>query len=228
ALSHYAGTVAETTPAGPYRIIVNGQSREVPVGPGAAGGDSVTLLVPGSRLHSGDNSVRFETGGGRLYYSLRVQATVAGNEQPITSRRAAGVALGLRRGYAAGPAGGLVTVALTLTLGSPLAGAQLSDPLPAGLVRLPGATLTRLSDTGAAGTAPVVADPPAALYVAPPDPDHPGLDAQFGALAAGSYVLTYAAAPQTPGLYTALPARLTGPTADLWVQSGGDSVPVGP
>jgi len=229
ALSHYAGTVAETAPAGPYRIIVNGQSREVPAGPGVAGGGSSTMLVPGSRLHTGDNSVRFETSSGRIYYSLRVQALVAGSEHPILSRRAAGVALGLRRSYAVSPAGGPLTVALTLTLGSPLTGAQLTDPLPAGLVRLPGATLIRLPDVGTAGSAaPVAVDLSSALYVAPPDPDHPSLDAQFGALPAGTYVLTYAAAPQVPGLYTALPARLTGPTADLWVQSGSDSVTSGP
>ncbi len=237
ALSHYAGTVAETVPTGPYRIIVNGQSREVPTGPGGSNSGSVLLLVPGNRLHTGDNSVRFETGGGRLYYSLRVQAMVAGTEHPIPSRRAEGVALGLRRSYAAASGTGLVTVALTLTLGSPLDSAHLTDPLPAGLVRLAGVTLTRLAETGAIGsssvgavssTVPVATNPTAALHVTPPAPDQPGLDAQLGPLSAGTYVLTYTATPQIAGLYTALPARFSGPTSSLWVQSGSDSVQVGP
>ncbi|HMA33387.1 MAG TPA: Ig-like domain-containing protein [Chloroflexia bacterium] len=222
ALSHYIQAVPESNPLGTYRVLVNGQVlQEVPVGPGTPHAGRVLLAVPGTRLHTGDNSVRFETNGVHLYYSLRARAVRAAGEHPIASRRADNGTLGLLRAYQSGP-GAATTVVLTLTLSSPVDALQLDDPLPAGWARLPGLTFTRLADPPAV-PAPVDLRP--TLPPADDPPTGPGLHLLLPALAPGQYMLTYAAVPLVPGSYSALPALLqvlANPAN--WVRSGGDSL----
>ncbi|MGI8586166.1 MAG: Ig-like domain-containing protein [Chloroflexia bacterium] len=226
ALSRYMSAVPESPPTGSYRVLVNGTLvREVVAVPGASGSGGTVLTLPGSSLHTGDNSVRLETGGGHLYYSLRVHAVLAADEHPIASRRSSASELGLLRVYQPGPRTG-TTIVLTLTVVSAVGNLRLDDPLPAGLARLPALTFARLDGPP---DAPTLQDMTAALHLLSDRPDQPGLHAMLTSLAPGTYMLTYGAAHVAPGNYTALPA-LVQSTDDpsIWVRSGGDSLSVAP
>ena len=222
ALSHYAVAVPETATAGSYRILVNGQLvREVAAGPAATNGGRTRLTVSGARLHSGTNTVRLETSGARLYYSLRVQAPLAASEHPITTRQSDSAPLGLLRVYEP-LAPSAVHVALTMTVGIPMGPMRLDDPLPAGLARLPGLRFVRLDGPP---DAPIAVDLADAIQAVDHMPDGRGLRVWFGPLPAGKYALSYDAAIITLGNYTALPALLqTEDDLDMWVRSGSDSL----
>ncbi len=226
ALSHYAPVLPEPAAAG-YRVLVNGRIiYEAPAGGVPSGprdqASRVTLLVPGSELHTGENRVRFETGDARLYYSLRVQALIATGEHPIASREAPGAPLALLRVYEARPATA-TTAVLTITVTAPgpegTPPLRLDDPLPAGLARLPGLTFGRV---GGPAEAPVLLDARNAIQAVADLPGAPGLRLWLAPLAPGTYVLTYPAAPLAAGSYTALPALLQAPgDPTLWARSGG-------
>ena len=127
ALQQYALSVAETPPSGSYRLIVNGRLvRELTTGPASPEGGRLFVTVPGAELHRGDNSVRFETAGGRLYYSLRAVAVRATSERPLATQRSESGDLGLLRVYEPGPDS--TTVALTLTTTSALTTLRLTIP----------------------------------------------------------------------------------------------------
>ncbi|HUS13676.1 MAG TPA: Ig-like domain-containing protein [Chloroflexia bacterium] len=221
AISRYALAVPDTARAAGYRVLVNGQVvGEVPAGE-VRGGRQLQILVPGSRLRTGDNSVRFETSQGPLYYSLRARAVLASSEHPITTRRAEGAPASLLRVYQPGP-GGVTTVVLTLTLTVPLDGLLLDDPLPGGLAPLPGVSFARVEGTQ---DQRLVRDWRAAIWPGGEHPEGSGFAASMGPLPPGQYVLTYRAVTVAPGTYSALPA-LAVPSADptLWVRSGGDNL----
>jgi hypothetical protein len=222
ALSHYAAVVPETATAGSYRILVNGQLvREVAAGPAAPDGGRTRLTVSGARLHSGTNTVRLETSGARLYYSLRVQAPLAADEHPIATRQSDSAPLGLLRVYEP-LAPSAVHVALTMTVGIPMGPMRLDDPLPAGLTRLPGLRFVRLDGPP---DAPIAVDLAGAIQAVDHMPEGRGLRVWFGPLPAGKYALSYDAATIALGSYTALPALLqTQDDLDIWVRSGSDSL----
>jgi hypothetical protein len=222
ALSHYAAVVPETATAGSYRILVNGQLvREVAAGPAAPDGGRTRLTVSGARLHSGTNTVRLETSGARLYYSLRVQAPLAADEHPIATRQSDSAPLGLLRVYEP-LAPSAVHVALTMTVGIPMGPMRLDDPLPAGLARLPGLRFVRLDGPP---DAPIAVDLADAIQAVDHLSDGRGLRVWFAPLPAGKYALSYDAAIIALGNYTALPALLqTEDDLDIWVRSGSDSL----
>jgi hypothetical protein len=223
AMSSYALVVPEPPAGGSYRVVVNGQViYQAPGGPGDVGGP-VALNVPGSRLHTGENSVRFETDGSPLYYSLRVQAITAANERPIPSSRAPNTALGLLRVYEPGP---VTRVALTLTVASASGPVHLDEPLAAGLVRLPGLAFQRVEGQP---DAPILRDAGALVRSVGPIPSGTGLHIWLDSLAPGRYVLTYQAVTAAPGSYSILPARLTLPGDPAhWVRSGSYSLLLDP
>ncbi len=217
ALSHYAAVAPDTPVTGSYRVVVDGQVvRDATVGPGSRTTRVDVFTVPGSRLHSGDNPVQLVASGMHLYYSLRVQARLARDDNPIPSTSAAGAPMGLLRVYEPGP-NGSTTVVLTMTSATPVGPVHVDDVLPAGLIRLGGGTLTAAPGTPA---------PPAAAVEAV-GPQTDGLHLWLGALPAGTYVITYPAAPVAPGSYNALPALLQ-EVADpnVWAQTGSDLVTV--
>jgi hypothetical protein len=222
ALSHYAAAVPETATAGSYRILVNGQLvREFAAGPAAPAGGRTQLTVSGARLHSGNNTVRLETSGARLYYSLRVQAPLAAGEHPIATRQSDSAPLGLLRVYEP-LAPSAVHVVLTMTVGIPMGPMRLDDPLPAGLTRLPGMRFVRLDGPP---DSPIAVDLANAIQAVDHMPDGRGLRVWFGPLPAGQYALSYDAAIIALGSYTALPALLqTQDELDIWVRSGSDSL----
>jgi hypothetical protein len=202
-----------------YRVLVNGQQvEEAVLGPRGSGG-TLRVQVPGSALRAGENAVRLVADGDiTLYYSLHLAALVGTPARPPVGDHAPGFVASLLREVV--PAGGggwrtgaTVQVTLTLTLGQPVPGFRLNEPLP-GAFGAPGdARLMQVDPVPGEAGAPLLLGSSTA---------NGRTEFRLGPLPAGTYRLSYIARLEQAGAFGLLPAVGRVPAApDWWVRSSG-------